>query len=261
MLAPATIPAPEMVGLLVWWSVVLAAPVVALRRRRRRGAASHPSRRSVLRRPHDTPRWRTAEPSSEQRTAPGRPVWHPTSPSSSGPVTEAASGPTDRMPGPRVPQPVRRRGVVPPQSRCSLGCRPGRLSRCAGTWTSGAGSSSPSASSRQAGATASRSVADRAVPLTGERRNTLLIMGETGIFVISATYAPGHWDDVIAVNRLAGKIQWLLPGYSGRSSRGLPPVCRDEPKDLASPGRARRVGRRVADRWRLGDRVARALRL
>ena len=53
-------------------------------------------------------------------------------------------------------------------------------------------------------------------PLTGERRNTLLIMGETGIFVVSATYAPGHWDDVVAVSRLAGKIQQLLPGYRGQ---------------------------------------------
>jgi hypothetical protein len=31
-------------------------------------------------------------------------------------------------------------------------------------------------------------------PLTGERRNTLLILGETGVFVVSATYPPGHWD-------------------------------------------------------------------
>ncbi len=52
-------------------------------------------------------------------------------------------------------------------------------------------------------------------PLTGERRNTFVILGETGIFVISATYAPGHWDDVIAVSRLASKIQVLLPGYTG----------------------------------------------
>ncbi len=52
-------------------------------------------------------------------------------------------------------------------------------------------------------------------PLTGERRNTSVILGETGIFVISATYAPGHWDDVIAVSRLASKIQALLPGYTG----------------------------------------------
>ena len=92
MLAPATIPAPEMVGLLVWWSVVLAAPVVALRRRRRRGAASHPSRRSVLRRPRDTPRWRTAEPSSEQRTAPGPASLAPDEPVELRSVTEAASG-------------------------------------------------------------------------------------------------------------------------------------------------------------------------
>ena len=52
-------------------------------------------------------------------------------------------------------------------------------------------------------------------PLTGERRNTLLVLGETGVFVISATYAPGHWDDVVAVNKLARKIQSLLPGYAG----------------------------------------------
>ena len=42
MPAPATIPAPEMVGLLVWWGVVLAAPVALLRRRRRRSAATAP---------------------------------------------------------------------------------------------------------------------------------------------------------------------------------------------------------------------------
>jgi hypothetical protein len=52
-------------------------------------------------------------------------------------------------------------------------------------------------------------------PLTGERRNTLLVPGETGVFVIGATYAPGHWDDVATVNRLASKIEALLPGYSG----------------------------------------------
>ena len=52
-------------------------------------------------------------------------------------------------------------------------------------------------------------------PLTGERRNTFVILGETGIFVVSATYSPGHWDDVIAVSRLASKIQVLLPGYGG----------------------------------------------
>ena len=59
-------------------------------------------------------------------------------------------------------------------------------------------------------------------PLTGERRNTLLVLGETGVFVISATYAPGHWDDVIAANKLARKVQLLLPGYPGRVQ---PAIC------------------------------------
>jgi hypothetical protein len=59
-------------------------------------------------------------------------------------------------------------------------------------------------------------------PLTGERRNTFVILGETGIFVVSATYSPGHWDDVIAVSRLASKLQVLLPGYGGQVQ---PAIC------------------------------------
>jgi hypothetical protein len=59
-------------------------------------------------------------------------------------------------------------------------------------------------------------------PLTGERCNTLIVLGPTGVFVISATYPPGSWDDVVAVNRLAGKIQMLLPGYLGRVQ---PAIC------------------------------------
>ncbi len=58
-------------------------------------------------------------------------------------------------------------------------------------------------------------------PLTGERGNTLAL-GETGVFVISATYPPGHWDDVVTVNRLAKKIQLLLPGYKGQVQ---PAIC------------------------------------
>jgi hypothetical protein len=59
-------------------------------------------------------------------------------------------------------------------------------------------------------------------PLTGERRNTLLVLGETGVFVISATYAPGHWDDVITVSTLARKVQALVPGYDGEVR---PAIC------------------------------------
>jgi hypothetical protein len=42
------------------------------------------------------------------------------------------------------------------------------------------------------------------------------VLGESGVFVIAATYAPGAWDDVLTVNRLAGKIQALLPRYPGQ---------------------------------------------
>ncbi len=59
-------------------------------------------------------------------------------------------------------------------------------------------------------------------PLTGERSNTLLVLGETGIFLISATYAPGHWDDVLTVHKLAQKIEVLLPGYGGAVQ---PAIC------------------------------------
>jgi hypothetical protein len=67
-------------------------------------------------------------------------------------------------------------------------------------------------------------------PLTGERRNTLMVLGVRGVFVISATYPPGSWDDVVAVNRLAGKIQMLLPGYAGRVQ---PAIC--HPFDSLEP--------------------------
>lgn len=41
----------------------------------------------------------------------------------------------------------------------------------------------------------------------------MLLLGETGVFVIIATYAPGHWDDVVAASKLARKVELLLPGY------------------------------------------------
>jgi hypothetical protein len=59
-------------------------------------------------------------------------------------------------------------------------------------------------------------VAGRALPADGRAADTLLVIGDGGVFVLSATFAPGHWDDVVTVNQLAEKIQLLLPGYSGR---------------------------------------------
>ena len=73
-------------------------------------------------------------------------------------------------------------------------------------------------------------------PLTGERRNTLMVLGPTGVFVISAKYPPGSWNDVVTVNRLAGKIQLLLPGYVGQVQ---PAICHPfgslQPRDWYRP--------------------------
>ena len=58
-------------------------------------------------------------------------------------------------------------------------------------------------------------------PLSGGRRDTPLILGASGVFVVSATYPPGDWDDVLAVNRLARGVRSLLPGYAGGVPAGI----------------------------------------
>ena len=60
------------------------------------------------------------------------------------------------------------------------------------------------------------------------------------MFVISATYAPGHWDDVVAVSRLARKIQLLLPGYPGQVR---PAICHPF---STQPARGFGIGRTIA---------------
>jgi hypothetical protein len=224
MVPLAMVPAPEMVGLLAWWSIVLAAPVVLLRRRRRRrrGTAPHPLRRSLRRRPRETRLRRGAETSS------GHPA-----------TSRSASMPSDETVAPR-----------PHTQASARGGRHRPVSGAASTATSPvAGRSTATApmpgrlssetleplcryvdfrrrlelAARELAAQLVQLPADRwriePYPLTGERRNTFVIIGETGIFVISASYAPGHWDDVIAVTKLARKIQRLLPGYWDESSR------------------------------------------
>ena len=90
-------------------------------------------------------------------------------------------------------------------------------------WTSAGASSSPSSElERRLSGLPANQWRIEPYPLTGERRNTLLLLGETGVFVISATYAPGHWDDVIAASKLARKVQLLLPGYPGQVQ---PAIC------------------------------------
>ncbi len=178
MIERATVTAPEMIGLLVWWIVVLAAPVVLLRRRRRRRRAANRLRREAGR------------PAAEQAVCPPGPSASPAA------TSETRAAPASRPAVPRLPShaldPLCR--FVDFQRRLELAASElrARLSPL------------PAARWRI-----------EPYPLTGERRNTFLILGETGIFVVSATYSPGHWDDVIAVSRLASKIQVLLPGYGG----------------------------------------------
>jgi hypothetical protein len=214
-LVSATGTAPEMIGLLAWWSVVLAGPVVFVRRRRRGVAPDTPRRRRPLqslgrRREAETVRDRPAmpavaiEPSIESvgpvirpdRVAAGE--W----PDSLLSATTAAASPDARL--------TRAADLKP--ARLSFEtleplCRHVDFRRRLEVAT------------RELAAQLMQLPAERwriePYPLTGERRNTFLIIGETGIYVVSATYAPGHWDDVIAVTKLARKIQRLLPEYSG----------------------------------------------
>jgi hypothetical protein len=225
----ATVTAPEMIGLLAWWSVVLAAPVVLVRRwrrrRRRRGVAPHtPRLRQPLqplgrRREAETVRERPATPTVaiEPSIEPVEPVVRP---------DRVAAG---ERPG-SLSSANTTRAAASPDARRSRPARlnPGRLS---------SETLEPlcryvdfrrrlEVAARELAAKLVELPADRwriePYPLTGERRNTFLVIGETGIFVISATYAPGHWDDVIAVTKLARKIRRLLPGYPGQVR---PAVC------------------------------------
>jgi hypothetical protein len=217
----ATVTAPEMIGLLAWWSVVLAAPVVLVRRRRRRGVAPHTRRPRRPRRPlQPLGRRREAETVREH------------------PATPAVAIEPNIEPLEPVVRPDRvARGEWPgslswARATCDAArptrLNPGRLS---------SETLEPlcryvdfrrrlELAARELAAQLVQLPADRwriePYPLTGERRNTFVIIGETAIFVTSATYAPGHWDDVIAVNKLARKIQRLLPGYSGQVQ---PAVC------------------------------------
>ena len=178
MIERATVTAPEMIALLAWWIVVLAAPVILVRRwsRRRRAADRLPQA--------------AGRPAAEQ------PAGRPAPPPSQGATSETRASAASRLSVARLSsqalEPLSR--FVDFQRRLELAASElrGRLDQL------------PPARWRI-----------EPYPLTGERRNTFVILGETGIFVISATYSPGHWDDVIAVSRLASKIQVLLPGYGG----------------------------------------------
>jgi hypothetical protein len=220
MVPIAMVPAPEMVGVLAWWGVVLAAPVVLLWRRRHRWRGTSPrSRRRLLRRPpHETRPRRSAETTSALPAAP-----------------ETASIPSHETVETRAPtQATSHRGGHRPQAAVSGAATSPLASRSPATTPVPGRVSSETLEPlcryvdfrRRLELAASELRARLAplpaarwriepYPLTGERRNTFVILGETGIFVVSATYSPGHWDDVVAASRLAGKIQALVPGYRG----------------------------------------------
>ena len=225
MIEHATVTAPEMIGLLVWWIVMLVAPVILVAGggSRRRKAAKR-LRRQV------------------GRPAPEEPGGSPAPPPSAAAISRTRTAPASRPTAPRLSsqalEPLCR--YVDFQRRLQVAASElrSRLSQL------------PAARWRI-----------EPYPLTGERRNTLLVLGETGVFVISATYPPGDWDDVVTVSRLAAKIQTLLSGVLRPGPLGdLPSVQPGGSAGVAPRRRPRRVDRRVADRRRLGDRVASALR-
>jgi hypothetical protein len=208
MIDRATVTAPEMIGLLAWWIVMVVAPVMLVRRWRRRVNAAQRRRRL---------------PQAARRAGgAGTP-----------PVRSSMSGQAGQVSAPSSHTP--NRGAAACAAASSQARPSGSALRSPSRLPSG--TLEPlcryvdfqrrlELAASELRAMLARLPADRwriePYPLTGERRNTVVIMGETGIFVVSATYAPGHWDDVVAVNRLAGKIQRLLPGYPGQVR---PAVC------------------------------------
>src|ERR1019366_5971577 len=255
----ATVTAPEMIGLLAWWSAVLAAPVVLVRRwrRRRRGVAQHtPRPRRPLqplgrRREAETVREHPAtpavaiEPSIEPREPLVRPdrvaagQWPGTLSSASTACAAASPDARPRPPTPRPPlageagatMPVR--GLPPP-------ARAGR-SRARG----------------QARAAAGGSVADRALPVDRraakhvcDHRRDGHICGQRYLRARALgrrdRRQPARRKDPAATSQVFGT----------GPARGLPPVHLDQASNLASAGRARRLGRGLAARRPLGDPAA-----
>jgi hypothetical protein len=213
-----TVTPPVVTGVLVWWGVMLAAPALLIRRWRRRHRGA----------PRRQP-WPLAVRGREPKASAPSPAG---SPSVNPPAGRLAADPARLVDAADLPRSsvgaLPTQGHTPPprpladsnpvvsltdetleplcrhvdfrrRLELAVGALEHRLSPLpAGQWRIGP------------------------YPLTGERGNTLLLLGETGVFVISATYAPGHWDDVIAASKLTRKVQLLLPGYPGQVQ---PAIC------------------------------------
>jgi len=190
-LAPVTaVATPELIGVLAWWVVMVAAPGMLLRRWRRRHR---------LRGEADLDRGWDAE--REIDVSPRGPA--PRQSVSSAQSGIAVEPPRQTPSVVRLPQ-----GTLEPLCRYVDFRR--RLEFAAAEVE------------RRLSALPRDQWRIEPYPLTAERRNTLMVLGVKGVFVISASYPPGSWDDVVAVNRLAEKIQMLLPGYVGAVQ---PAIC------------------------------------
>jgi hypothetical protein len=210
----ATVSPPVMTGLLVWWGVMLAAPVVVIWRwRRRRGVA--PRRRRwppVVRR--SAPSGSSAAGSANGSVARGHSAVAPAGANNARQPSLGALARLDQAPSRQGGSEDRALAVGLSAETLEPLCRYVDFRRRLELAVA-------ELERRLAGLPATKWRIEP-YPLTGERRNSLLLLGETGVFVISATYAPGHWDDVIAASKLARKVQLLLPGYPGQVQ---PAIC------------------------------------
>jgi hypothetical protein len=179
---------PELIGVLAWWAVMLAVPVMLVRRwRRRRRGETQPELPGARPGGSAVPVGGSAHPQPIALATSGSRFERQRSTPSAPRLAEGTLEPLCRYVDFR-----RRLGLAAAELEHRLSALPRDHWRI------------------------------EPYPLTGERGNTLMVMGVTGVFVVSATYPPGSWDDVVAVNRLAEKIQQLLPGYAGQVQ---PAIC------------------------------------
>jgi hypothetical protein len=228
----AVVAAPAVIGVVAWWLVILAAPLLLVRRYRRRRVSARRGR-SLARSAANAnrARWKARSPTSGQ-----------------GPMVHAEVVPhADASTGEQYP-PCLRSGTLEPL------CRHVDLRRRLEIAVE-------ELESRLGGLSSGRWRVEP-YPLSGGRRDTLLILGSTGVFVVRATYPPGDRRN--------------LPAHRCQVARELPrwgPACnrvvfgRDDECGGAcylghSPGdRAARCRRRTRRGWgRDGPRNGRDLR-
>jgi hypothetical protein len=220
-----TVTPPVLIGVLVWWGVMLAGPVVLIWRWRRRRRASPRRRLWPPAASRSAPSASSAAGSAGGGVARGCVTAGPVAPTdanNAGQPSVGALARLDQAPWRQGGAKDRALAVGPSAETLKPLCRYVDFRRRLELAVA-------ELERRLSGLPTNRWRIEP-YPLTGERRNTLLLLGETGVFVISATYAPGHWDDVIAASKLARKVQALLPGYAGQVQ---PAIC--HPFSFAQP--------------------------